>query len=183
MIRCAWNQLELRLGGIYVLERSAQESGKDHWPIQGSSDHICSRARSYKKDNQDKKTEIISAPRADIQAILTVIGRRGRTFKKGEDERLYLFRTDLVKANLTFSHLEGQAGSRRMSSGPKVSSASLLGIYILLELGKKLRIVLSGDYRFFVLVSRDPSLVKRDQLLILCLGHDLPTLFLAVGAA
>ncbi len=95
------------------LERSAQESGKDHWPIHGSSDHICSRARSYKKDNQDKKTEIISAPRADIQAILTVIGRRGRTFQKGEDERLYLFRTDLVKANLTFAHLEGQAGSRR----------------------------------------------------------------------
>ncbi len=136
-----------------------------------------------KRTIKTKKTEIISAPRADIQAILTVIGRRGRTFKKGEDERLYLFRTDLVKANLTFAHLEEQAGSRRMSSGPNVSSASLLGIYILLELGKKLRIVLSGDYRFFVLVSRDPSLVKRDQLLILGLGHDLPTLFPAVGAA
>jgi hypothetical protein len=37
--------------------------------------------------------------------------------------------------------------------------------------------------RFFILVSRDPSLVERDQLLILCLGHDLPTLFPAVGAA
>jgi hypothetical protein len=83
MIRCTWNQLELRLGGIYVLERSAQESGKDHWPIHASSDHICSRARSYKKIIKTKKTEIISAPRADIQAILTVIGRRGRTFKKG----------------------------------------------------------------------------------------------------
>ena len=55
MIRCVWNQLELRLGGIYVLERSAQESGKDHWPIHGSSDHKCSRTRSYKKDNKDKK--------------------------------------------------------------------------------------------------------------------------------
>src|SRR5713101_2407859 len=120
--------------------------GKRSLADHGSPDHICSRARSYKKT---KKTEIISAPRADIQAILTVIGRRGRTFKKGEDERLYLFRTDLV----------------------------------LLELGKKLRIVLSGDYRFFVLVSRNPSLVKRDQLLILGVGHDLPTLFLAVGAA
>ncbi len=157
--------------------------GKRSLADHGSSDHICSRARSYKKDNKTKKTEIISAPREDIQAILTVIGRRGRTFKKGEDERLYLFRTDLVKANLTFAHLEGQAGSRRMSSGPNVSSASLLGIYILLELAKKLRIVLSGDYRFFVLVSRNPSLVKRDQLLILGVGHDLPTLFLAVGAA
>ncbi len=69
-----------------------------------------------------------------------------------------------------------------MSSGPAVSLASLLGTYIFLELGKKLRIVLSSNYRFFVLVSRDPSLVKRDQLLILCLGHDLPTLFLAAGA-
>src|SRR5713101_8882359 len=99
--------------------------GKRSLADHGSPDHICSRARSYKKT---KKTEIISAPRADIQAILTVIGRRGRTFKKGEDERLYIFRTDLVKANLTFAHLEGQAGSRRMPSGPNVSSASLLGI-------------------------------------------------------
>src|SRR5216684_973323 len=63
---------------------------------------------SIKRTIKTKKTEIISAPRADIQAILTVIGRRGRTFKKGEDERLYLFRTDLVKANLTFAHLEGR---------------------------------------------------------------------------
>src|SRR5260370_3500770 len=69
-----------------------------------------------------------------------------------------------------------------MSSGPNVSSASLLGIYILLELGKKLRIVLSGDYRFFVLVSRNPSLVKFDQLLILAVGNDLSTLFLVLYA-
>ena len=161
----------------------AQDSEKDHGPIMKVLTTYVREHPPRKRTIKTKKTEIISAPRADIQAILTVIGRRGRTFKKGEDERLYLFRTDLVKANLTFRAPGGQAGSRRMSSGPNVSSASLLGIYILLELGKKLRIVLSGDYRFFVLVSRNPSLVKRDQLLILGVGHDLPTLFLAVGAA
>src|SRR5712692_379915 len=40
--------------------------------------------KSRKKTIKTKNTEIISAPRADIPTILTVIGRRGRTFKKGE---------------------------------------------------------------------------------------------------
>jgi len=146
MIRCAWNQLELRLGGIYALERIRPRVGKRSRPIMEVLTTYVREHPPRKRTIKTKKTEIISAPRADIPTILTVIGRRGRTFKKGEDERLYLFRTDLVEANLTFAHLEAQAGSRRMSSGPNVSSASLLGIYILLELGKKLRIVLSGDY-------------------------------------
>src|SRR5216683_2629447 len=107
MIRCAWNQLELRLGGIYVLERSAQESEKDHWPIMEVLTTYVREHAPIRRTIKTKKTEIISAPRADIPTILTVIGRRGRTFKKGEDERLYLFRTDLVEANLTFAHLEG----------------------------------------------------------------------------
>src|SRR5260370_37202567 len=96
----------------------AQESEKDHGPIMEVLTTYVREHAPTKRTIKTKKTEIISAPRADIQAILTVI-RRGRTFKKGEDERLYLFRTDLVKANLTFAHLEGQAGSRRMSSGPR----------------------------------------------------------------
>src|SRR5260370_3402864 len=138
----------------------AQESEKDHGPIMEVLTTYVREHPPRKRSIKTKKTEIISAPRADIPTILTVIGRRGRTFKKGEDERLYLFRTDLVEANLTFAHLEGQAGSRRMASGPNVSAASLLCIYILLALRKKLRIVLSGDHRFFVLVRRDPILVN-----------------------
>ena len=63
------------------LERSAQESGKDHWPIM---EVLTTYVRAH-APIKTKKTEIISAPRAEIQAILTVIGRRGRTFKKGED--------------------------------------------------------------------------------------------------
>src|SRR5260370_37263688 len=104
----------------------AQESEKDHGPIMEVLTTYVREHPPRKRSIKTKKTEIISAPRADIPTILTVIGRRGRTFKKGEDERLYLFRTDLVEANLTFAHLEGQAGSRRMSSSPNVSSASLL---------------------------------------------------------
>src|SRR5947209_3211726 len=83
-------------------------------------------------------------------------------------------------------HLDVYGAGRRPNACTlcsAVSLASLLGTYIFLELGKELRVVLSSGYRFFILVSRDPSLVKRNQLLIPCLGHDLPTLFLAVGAA
>ena len=42
----------------------------------------------------------------DIQAILTVLGRRTRTFGKGEDQRLDLTGTALRSANLWGAHLE-----------------------------------------------------------------------------
>jgi len=44
---------------------------------------------------------------ADIQAILTVLGRRSLTYKSGEDFPLHLMKTDLRKANLRGAHLEG----------------------------------------------------------------------------
>jgi hypothetical protein len=44
---------------------------------------------------------------ADIQAILTVLGRRTRLFGKGEDQRLNLNHTNLRGADLGGTHLEG----------------------------------------------------------------------------
>jgi len=44
---------------------------------------------------------------ADIQAILTVVGRRTWTYGQGEDQRLNLSATDLRGADLWAAHLEG----------------------------------------------------------------------------
>jgi hypothetical protein len=103
-------KLEVRLGGIYALERIARDSGKDHGPIMevltafvrlhapAPPEKLAEAAR--------KKPEIMPAPKADIQAILTVLGRRGRTYKKGETLPLNLRQTDLRRAILQGAHLE-----------------------------------------------------------------------------
>jgi len=68
--------LEVRLGGIYALERVARDSPKDEWTIMEV-------LTAYVRENAAKTDEVreppeeqLSRPRADIQAILTVIGRR-----------------------------------------------------------------------------------------------------------
>jgi len=71
MIRRAWNQLELRLGGIYALERIAQESEKDYWPIMEVLTTYVREHAPIKKTIKTKKTEIISAPRSQRSHLPT----------------------------------------------------------------------------------------------------------------
>jgi hypothetical protein len=68
--------LEVRLGGIYALERIANDSQKDEWTIMEV-------LTAYVRENAARTDEVMGPPgepstrlRADIQAILTVIGRR-----------------------------------------------------------------------------------------------------------
>ena len=115
------SQLDVRLGGIYALERIARDSEKDHWSIMevlttyvrehapvntdgkpsGSGD---TRARS----NKALPLASLPAPSPDLQAILTVIGRRELKFEKGkEDEHLNLTQTNLQGADLDGAYLNG----------------------------------------------------------------------------
>jgi hypothetical protein len=98
----------VRLGGIYALERIAKDSEKDHWPIM---EVLTAYVREHAPLRpEDKQTPI----RADIQAILTVLGRRTRTIgegkdqllRKGEDQRLNLMSTNLRGADFSGAHLE-----------------------------------------------------------------------------
>ncbi|MHB8069971.1 MAG: pentapeptide repeat-containing protein [Desulfobaccales bacterium] len=120
-------KLQIRLGGIYALERIARESAKDHWPIMEVLTAYL-REHSLWKEGQSIDTESILpnwlirpyneyikdnyllritkiAP--DIQAIMTIIGRRIRTFLKGEDHHLNLNGVDLRGADLKGANLEG----------------------------------------------------------------------------
>ena len=112
-------KLELRLGGIYALERIAQDSKTDYWPIMEV-------LTAYVRENSHKQT---TQRKEDIQTILTVISRlRERDYEyKGPDSKwlpfgppvpghrldlngadlqgmdlqdALLYYTDLVKANL-----------------------------------------------------------------------------------
>lgn len=115
-------KLEVRLGGIYALERIARDSERDHWPIMEVLTTYVRENAPWKEDetpevsnkvlpnpSEHKETKDQSPPKlsADIQAILTVVGRRVRTYEKGEEERLNLSNTDLRGANLVGAHLEG----------------------------------------------------------------------------
>jgi len=92
-------KLDVRLGGIYALERIANDSERDHWPIM---EVLCTYVREHApvtgqdRGKQPARKQPVSA---DIQAILTVLGRRDRKYEKG-DQSLNLSHTDLRGANL-----------------------------------------------------------------------------------
>ena len=105
------DKLEVRLGAIYALERIARDSERDHWPIMEIltayvREHASIREASPNETALSSLQRPFSTPTADIQAILKVLGRRTRTYGKGEDQPLNLGYTDLRMADLISAHLE-----------------------------------------------------------------------------
>jgi uncharacterized protein YjbI with pentapeptide repeats len=118
---------ETRVGGIYALERIARNSERDHWPImevltayvRDNAPWPPEKALSSKDDQPKqsvKKTmgliprQISPKPSIDIQAILTVLGRRKRAYEKVRErwlQQLDLSWTDLRGAVFWGAHLEG----------------------------------------------------------------------------
>lgn len=110
-------KLEIRLGGIYALERIANDSERDHWPIM---EVLCTYVRENSPQKQQSPTgkerkarepaqenqasASLPHPRADIQAILTVLGRRNHKYET-KDKYLDLHLTDLRGAVLFHADL------------------------------------------------------------------------------
>jgi len=148
--------LEVRLGAIYALERIAKDSARDHWPIM---EVLCAYLRNPqnsgvpwpKPDNPDLAgiwLDQAPEPRTDIQAALTVIGRRPTERIKQEREAGHVL--DFSGANLQNAVLAGGNFSNvRMIKGNlagadctltrlegshleevDLTSASLLGIHL-----------------------------------------------------
>jgi hypothetical protein len=122
------NELEIRLGGIYALERIARDSEQDHWPIMEVltayvRQHAPSRPEEAQQGEEDQGVEKseedpgatrqksepseVPAPAPDIQAIMTVLRRRTRYYGHGEPEYLDLKETNLSRVNLTGANLTG----------------------------------------------------------------------------
>jgi len=111
-------KLEVRLGGIYALERIANESERDHWPIMET---LCTCVRENspaKRKHSDSVKQALGEKgiSADIQAILTVLGRRDRRYEKSDRvidlssadlNRAHLFGADLRGADLRWADLNG----------------------------------------------------------------------------
>jgi hypothetical protein len=113
------NNLAIRLGGIYALERIARDSASDHGAVM---EVLTAFVREYSHGRSNPPWAWVSmlfaksrlpedqatpGPPADIQAILTVIGRRTRTYRNGETYTLDLGGTNLQGANLGGAQLQG----------------------------------------------------------------------------
>lgn len=117
--------VEVRLGAIYALERIAFDSPRDHWPImEVLTAYVRQNApapaqektkQEHEKDakgttKETEEPEIANAkkPATEIQAILTVLGRRKRDRKReGNGQHLDLSNSDLRGADFLHAHLEG----------------------------------------------------------------------------
>jgi len=143
------DKLEVRLGGIYALERIARDSQRDHWPIM---EVLTAYLRHHAARSVDEE-ELPPAHTVAIgvQAVLTVIGRRrveldppyrsldlnstrlcGADLSEMEFSRVDLSRADLREANLGLADLrDAKLSFAELSSadlsGAKLVAASLRG--------------------------------------------------------
>ena len=143
------DKMEIRLGGIYALERIANDSDKDYWPIMETlTAYVRERApwrepppdshkRMLGKEQPSLASEFEFKTTTDIQTILTVLGRRKYNYSQGEKKCLDLTDTDLRLANLERAHLE-----RALLHGANLQGTFLWGTH--LEEAKLRRVEMKG---------------------------------------
>ena len=121
------DKLEIKLGGIYSLERTAQEEKNYHWPVMEVLTSYV-RRHAARKPEEESGENAAAPPEPDIQAILDVIGRRSkyhRTDKEVEYGTIELHDTDLRGADLEGAHLEAAD-----LAGADLRVASLAGAHL-----------------------------------------------------
>ena len=135
--------MEIRLGGIYALERISKESEDDYWPIMeiltayvrknscigvGDNNKVIHISMDIQA-NESTTSEVPEVRKVslDIQAIITVLGKRKHSFKDGEDKRLNLVMVYLEGADLSGANLEGADLRKTHLEGADLSGAHLEG--------------------------------------------------------
>ncbi|MGH9240725.1 MAG: pentapeptide repeat-containing protein [Vicinamibacterales bacterium] len=95
--------IEVRLGGIYALNRIAKDWPKDYWPI---ADVLTAYVRHNARWSPSSASAHEPAPTTDIQAILTILGRNDPPGGFNERQKLDLRHTDLRGAEFWDARLE-----------------------------------------------------------------------------
>ena len=94
------DKLDVRIGGIYALERVARDSARDHpTVVEVLTAFIREHSREQWPPLDSGGREPERSTRPDVQAAVTVIGRR--------DAKRHIRRIDLTDANLTGATLIG----------------------------------------------------------------------------
>ncbi len=121
--------LEVRFGGIYALERVARDSPDDHWTVMEILTAYV-RENAPWAEGDDVTRVALSTPR-DIQAILTVIGRRKVEYEEGKgDVKIELRKTDLHSADLSSANLKNAFLYRANLRWAYLRNANLILAYL-----------------------------------------------------
>lgn len=94
-------KLQVRLGGIYALERIAKDSKNDYWSIMEVLTGYMREESPWVAGKEREKFP------TDLQAILTIIGRRKQAWGKGKEHLIDLSGTDLRLANFIGDGFQG----------------------------------------------------------------------------
>jgi uncharacterized protein YjbI with pentapeptide repeats len=120
--------LEMRLGGIYALERIARDSPRDYWPIiEVLAGYVRMRAGAGSDGVNLQVSAEESGRQPDIQAILEVFSRRISDHMSLDLKPLNLARADLRAANLMAVRLAPVDLSRANLEGTLMSEIHLMG--------------------------------------------------------
>lgn len=113
----ASEKVEIRLGGIYSLERIARESKTDHWPIMEILSAYLREKRALTKEVSDQALSSAS----EVKAICKIITRR-RTEYEEDGQYIDLHETYLAGEDFSDSNLK-----RANVSACNLESANLAG--------------------------------------------------------
>ncbi len=134
------DKLEVRLGGLYALERISKDSPKDYWTVMEILSAYV-REKAKRKDEVVKNTESSSSTNAnnqtvelkeipkiatDVQTVLTIIGRR----KIEQDSNRLTDSINLNGVDLHSAELQNINLSRVSFVGSNLSNAMLFGTNI-----------------------------------------------------
>ncbi len=120
------DSLEVRLGGIYALERIAFDSARDHPVVM---EVLSAYVREHVPLPMCTSTASSERPATDVQAILTVIGRRDTNRDRDSPalDGTCLTGADLGDANLTGANLTGANLINANLTGADLTGANLTG--------------------------------------------------------
>ncbi len=125
------DKLDVRIGGIYALERIARDSPRDHPVVM---EVLAAFIREHSHEPWPPPDHPASYPpgrltRPDVQAALTVIGRR---LAKRDIQPIDLSNTNLVTANLSGADLGGASLTCADLTRADLTKASLAGADLVL---------------------------------------------------
>ena len=120
------DKLDVRIGGIYALERVARDSTRDHPTV---IEVLAAFVREHSREiwppeasDEPRADAPVRTTRPDVQAAVTVIGRRNH---QNDRQPVNLDDSNLTRANLTDARLIGTNLNRANFTGARLTRADL----------------------------------------------------------
>jgi hypothetical protein len=123
------DKLDVRIAGIYALERIARDSKRDHPAVmEVLAAFVCvhSREQGALPEPGDADPQQSTRPDPDVQAALTVIGRR-LPFRDIQGRRIDLTHAVLIGTNLADADLAGADLTDAILTGTDLTGTDLTG--------------------------------------------------------